>query len=729
MAGADTASANPLAVQPINAFDPSASSPLAGHGSVVIDGHTQFAVFDSGFFANIAYVTPTIVRTGTGAIDIAAGLDFILADKKAPGVVYTAGRNSVALPDPGFVVQTITDPLDPSQTISMPVATNPQGFLAPQVINCEIGFQCNPYGPMTQAAYPVEGGHLTLTVQRDIIGFEHPSIAMQFFGLSPLQQYFAPWLLAQGTSLSTTDFGAFSPLSGYLSTGGSSFTPSQTSWWINFGSFDQGLMSVGGDVTVKAGRDIQELSVSLPTTARVSGGLSSTITDAEGNVVANIPVMHLNGSGDMTVIAGRDIKSGAYYEGSGTATILVGGSTSASWSLPGGLSGPVSTILAVDTGQIALNARGNIDIGGIVSGPSLQNVADPNGAFDVTSQSVSGYSPSSVASLLSAGGNVVTNSLASDALNLNASLIFWGTDTTAYPGVSRYPGSFSAVAANGDVSVELGFRLTSSQTGALELLAHGSLLTSSSLNSSVASQPISTGASLVEATFDAVNPLAGFAPQPGSLFADQGLLLLHQDDLAPDLFYAATGDIIANGALTPGAAATAAPLAWEITKPAKVQAARDIVDLSYFGQNLAPTDVTTITAGRDIFYTGAWQARLGFMGPASGVPDLNATQNQGGLSLAGPGFFEIQAGRNLGPFVTAAADITASLAGGPSSDPIGTGIVTFGNTVVVGNRRMYSSQAPGRPDPFALGANNKLERRGADIVALFGVANGIDYAG
>ena len=94
-------------------------------------------------------------------------------------------------------------------------------------------------------------------------------------------------------------------------------TPSQTSWWINFGSFGQGLMSVGGDVRIEAGRDIRELSVSLPTTARFSGGLSSTITDANGNTVANIPVAHINGSGDLRVIAGRDLKSGALLRGLG----------------------------------------------------------------------------------------------------------------------------------------------------------------------------------------------------------------------------------------------------------------------------------------------------------------------------------------------------------------------------------------------------------------------------
>jgi len=733
VAGADTASANPLAMQPASVF--ASAGALAGRGNVIIDGHTQYSVANNNSGLATNYVTPTIVRTGTGSIDIAAGLDFILADKRAPGAVYTAGRSSVELPDPGFVVQTIADPLDSTHTIAMPFATNPEGFLTPNVLSCDLNFLCAPYGPMTQAAYPVAGGRLTLTAQRDIIGYEHPIIRVGGAGGSsaPMQQYFAPWLLAQGTVLSAADFGPFSPLSAYLSSAGNAYTPSQTSWWINFGSFDQGLMSVGGDVVVKAGRDIQELSVSLPTTARVSGGLSSTITDASGKVIANIPVMHLNGSGDMTVIAGRDIKSGAYYEGSGEATITAGGSTLASWALAdepgtsGSTTHPVATFLAVDTGKIAFQARGSIDIGGILSGPSLQNVAnnDAGSPLDITSQSVSGYGTSSATSLLSVSGDVIANSFflstASDAPNFNIADIA-GQDNSANPGVSRYPASFRAVAANGDVSIERGFRLADSQSGTLELLAHGSLLTSTVAGVPAASRPISTGASLVEASFDPVNPLAGFGPALGSVFSDLGSLLLHQDDATPDLFYAAGGDIAASG----NGLAGSVPLAWEITKQAKVQAARDIVDLSFFGQNLSPTDVTSIAAGRDIFYTGIWQKRTGF---SDGIPDLNALQNQGGLSLAGPGFFEIQAGRNLGPFVTAAADITASLAGRPASDPIGTGIVTFGNTVVVGNRRIFSSENPAIADSFAQGANNRLARRGADIVALFGVANGINYAG
>ncbi len=729
VAGANASSANPLSVRPLAVFADAGASQMAGHGNVIIDGHRQYNVFNNNSFANVTYETPTIVRTGTGSIDIAAGRDFILADTKAPGVVYTAGRASVALADPGYRMQLIDDPLNPGSQIEIPVATNPEGFLNPQIIACDINNFCNPYGPSTEAAFPVGGGHLTLSAQQDILGFEHPMVGSPGNGGSyPNQQYFAPWLIAQGTALSSIDFGSFSPLSGYVSTG-QLFTPSQTSWWINFGSFDQGLMSVGGNVRVVAGRDIQELSVSLPTTARVSGGLSSTIVDSHGNTVANIPVVHLNGSGDLTVIAGRDLKSGAYYEGSGDAEIVVGGSISASWSIredptdPGSATHAVSTILALDTGTISVTARETADIGGIVSGPSLQNVADPTGAFDVVSQAVFSYGPESAAHISSVLGDVIANSLSfGPALTYNIVQITNPPDTSAYPSINRYPANFEAVAMQGDVQIEDSLRLAASDNGNLDLLAYGSIYTFNTAASGGGSRPISTGPSLIEAVFDAANPLSGFAPPPGSLSFDLGSELLHQDDEIPDLFYAVTGDIVSGPGPSPGGAGKL-PLAWEITKPSIVHAARDIVDLSYFGQNLESADVTSIVAGRDLYYTGAWQKLIGVN---LGIPVLQTPENQGGLSLAGPGFFEIEAGRNLGPFVTAAADIAASLAGGPS-DPIGTGIVTFGNTVTVGNRRMFSDQNPSAADPFALGANYRLERRGADIVALFGTGNGVDY--
>ena len=696
-------------------------APYGGLGNVVLDGHREYSVFNFNVFANSVYTTPTTVRTGTGSIDIAAARDFILADTKVPGVVYTAGRNSVELPNPDFALKTIDDPLTPGETIEIPFANNPTGFLEPIVLSCDPTYNCNPYGPLGQAAYPVDGGHVTLTVQQDILGFEHPTARspIDFASGYPNQQYFAPWLLAQGSSLPITDSGPFSPLSGYLSTL-LVFTPSQTSWWINFGSFDQGVLSAGGDVRVEAGRDIQELAVSLPTTARVSGGLSSTIEDGNGNTVANIPVAHLYGSGDLTVAAGRDLKSGAYYEGSGDAKIVVGGSVYASWfdrpDIGNPFNIPVSTVLAVDTGTIELTARGDMDIAGVVSATSLQNVGDTVANVDFGTRAVFSYGPSSRVTVQSIAGDLTANSLSYGvSLVNNATLIGLGSDPgQAYPGINRYPANFEAVALNGDVEIADSFRLTASNEGTLSLLAHDTLRTHSS---TIGTQPISAGPSIVEAAFDPTNPLGDFGPQPGSVAANLGARLLHIGDSTPDLFYAATGDFVSG--LGTGVVTPLRPLSLELNKPARVHAAGDIVDVSFFGENLTPSDTTDIIAGRDLYFTGAWQNLIGVPGI------LGEPENLGGLSLAGPGFFDIEAGRNLGPFVTAAGDIIASTK--DISNANGIGIITFGNNIVAGNRRMLSDEDPTQADPFAHGANDKLPREGASIVALFGVGNGVDY--
>ncbi len=747
-AGADATSANPLAVRPLSIFGGNGDGTLAGHGSVTINGHTTLSLnnLDSDGLP-VTLNIPTIVRTGTGSIDISAGLDFTLSDTTAPGVVYTAGRSSVALPDPGYKLQTVADPLNPGGTIKVPVATNPNGFLTPQLVSCDAGsaYGCNPYGPITQSAYPVDGGHLTVTAQQDILGYEHPTITAGDGTVQPNQQYFAPWLIAQGTKLTDTEFGVFSALSGYISNNGPIFTPSQTSWWINFGSFDQGLMSVGGNVRVEAGRNIDQLSVSLPTTARVSGGLTSTTVDKSGNIVANVPVMHLNASGDLTVIAGRNIESGAFYEGSGQATITAGGSVLAGWSVhndptdPTSPLVPVSTVLAVDTGSITLQARGSVDIAGVVSAISLQNVADRSGSDNpiITSSYLSSYGPKSAVTLQSVGGDVTVNSLANPLLLIENEQVANGVaDVSAFPGNAAYPASFEAASLRGDITVANALRLAPSNTGTLNLLAYGSLTTQSATNyqnltADVAYgfQALSTGPSVVEQTFNPAAPLAGFGPAPGASTLDLGPLLLHQGDATPDLFYAATGDIMSGQ----GAAGLAAPegptefaLSWEVTKTARVHAGQDIIDLPFFGQNLAPTDVTQIIAGRDIYYTGALALEAGIY-PSR--PTLTQPENAAGLSLGGPGFLDVEAGRNLGPFVTAVAD-QAAIQSESSTDETGTGIITFGDTVTVGNRLIIDGHDINRnplDDPFATGQNFLLPRQGADISALFGVGKGVDY--
>ncbi len=114
-------------------------------------------------------------------------------------------------------------------------------------------------------------------------------------------QYYQPWLLSNSgvtpsAGASILGAGVFAPVGTQIA--------SQTAWWIQYGSFQQGFLSAGGNVSVLAGRNMLDVSVSAPTTGRVTGGLSANST----------PVTHLYGSGNMVVRAGGDIRGGSFYE-------------------------------------------------------------------------------------------------------------------------------------------------------------------------------------------------------------------------------------------------------------------------------------------------------------------------------------------------------------------------------------------------------------------------------
>ncbi|MFM7798929.1 MAG: hypothetical protein ACKPBA_08090, partial [Planctomycetota bacterium] len=79
VAGADSGSADPLAIAPESS------------GSVFLDGHLS-ASYRRRNGNTVAVLAPTMIRTGTGSISIAAAGDLQLRDTLAPGVIYTAGR-------------------------------------------------------------------------------------------------------------------------------------------------------------------------------------------------------------------------------------------------------------------------------------------------------------------------------------------------------------------------------------------------------------------------------------------------------------------------------------------------------------------------------------------------------------------------------------------------------------------------------------------------------------
>ncbi|ABD88542.1 filamentous haemagglutinin family protein [Rhodopseudomonas palustris] len=664
-AGADVASANPTAMISL--------ANAGGKGDVIIDNHTNYS--QTEFYTpagnnytskNVDVSLATMVRTGTGNIAITAAQDVILRDKVAPGVIYAAGVNSAKLADANY-----------SGTSSV-VAGNAEGFYEPKVLAYGYSEGLLYYGPPTAAAFPEQGGDVTVEAQRDIIGYSGSG--------NKTLQYYQPWLLsdagvspattqASGLSISLVGQGVFAPLGSQIA--------SQTAWWIQYGSFQQGILSAGGNVTVTAGRDLIDVSVSLPTTGRVSGGLSATST----------PVTHLYGSGNMLVRAGRDILGGAFYEGSGHASIIAGGAVGQNGTMTSKLKLADVPLLAVDTGQIAMTAGGALTIAGVIN-PAELHLQTPSWAnpLEVSWQlsgylHIDSYGPDSKVRLVAATGDL----------------------TIDYSTQNLYPASFEALALKGSLITSgktgFGIVLSPSEHGSFLLLAQGDVDLTFGSSGGI---PISAGAALLETAFDPFQPNNGY----DGAFSKGTLAQQDYSSAQIARIYAVTGDITATGGYVeanPNAGIRISSYKRiEINRPTKIYAGGDIVDLNLVVQNIYQTDVSTIEAGGSIYYTG--------------------TNNGGGLQVAGPGFFVVQAGGDIGPFLPAAYDLA-------STARVQEGITSVGNATMtaVGNSGFVGIYNASLLGPYENPRRNALlteaagTAQGADIVVLFGAKYGADY--
>lgn len=707
-AGADVSSANPNARVPL----------ARGTGDVIVDKHgsySQTLLKDKNSGAAVTVYIPTMVRTGTGNIAVAAARDVILQDTLAPGVIYAAGVNTEKLADPSYSLQTING-------MSSIVAGNAAGFLEPRILaygNNEVAHAPELYyGPPIAAAFPEKGGDVVIDAQQDIKG--NTTVG------NKVLQYYQPWLLSDtgvtpGSNFSALGAGVFAPSSTQIA--------SQTAWWIQYGSFQQGFLSAGGNVSVTAGHDLVDVSVSLPTTGRVSGGLSAN----------SLPVTHLYGSGNMVVRAGGDILGGSFYEGSGHASIVAGGdigqngdNSTVSRYASSALKLPDVPLLAVDTGQIAMTAGGAITMAGVVN-PAALHAQQPSKANPLDTGNIQSplymdtYGPDSAVRVLAKSGDL-TITIAPPTIGTNY--------VQAAP--ATYPASFEAVALQGDLittgiaeitkvagsTLQMpGIVLSPSLHGAFELLAQGSidLTFGYPTDGTVLGNPrpfISAGPSLIDAAFDP------FRPNSGNNERFSRAILAHESDVADGLdtiarIYAATGDITGTGHYgnrTPGDNLNVYQHI-EINRPTKVYAGRDLKDLNIIVQNIHTGDVSTIEAGRNIAYTGF--------------------NNGGGLQVAGPGFLLVQAGGDIGPFLPAAHD-------NATEAPVQEGIVSVGNSspTPVGNDYVMSTTGGGSVGIYnqsLLGPANNPRRnaaltdaagtkQGADIITMFGTKFGIDYA-
>ncbi len=435
------------------------------------------------------------------------------------------------------------------------------------------------------SVFPVDGGNINISADGNING-------------AYANQLVSEWLWRQGfvNVPSTT-----------------TYVPAPA-WWINYAAFRQNIGALGGgNVTISAGGDINNLSAVVPTSGYVG---------SSGNMV-------ILGGGNLTVTAGGNINSGIFYVGSGLGTIQAGGGLGA-YTYPSSalvpynpyslLSTNPNTILLLGQGGFAVQAEGDIN---------LQTVLNPTMLGSSFSQKISSnnnnigffytYDGGGNISLTSLGGNINLDNTLGSLTGTSNNPVFWANTP---PVDNVYPASFEATAFNGGInnSTSANFLLFPSSTGNLQLFA----ATNINLGDGIGMSDMSPASLLPINSLGVSNTASIDTVSHGIDPTIQLPVPLHANDTQPIT-------IVAGGDITTGdpsnlAGNTNAVAVMELPKQALVSAGRDIINFSADIQNQQPTDTTSLVAGRDITFT---------------------TQEVAGITVSGPGQVVLQAGRNI----------------------------------------------------------------------------------
>lgn len=622
--------------------------------------------------SQVAY-TRSLVRTGDGSIDLAAsgnidlrgGADATYRTEKGVTsfvsrstnaqvggtAIYTAGHRVAASALLANVIGT-------NALMSVPVAS-PYQTIAAQ----DLGFIPSPKGLDNQAAvFASGGGRVTLDAGGSILG---------------RRDVWSEAFLGSGAALSANRVSSFD----FAQIGDSSqrwrpgVVGQDTEIAIAPKYFTSGVGALaGGDVTLRAGADVSDLTVALD--SAVTTGMASTATGASTALVqVNL------GSGDLDATIGGNLAAGQFDIATGRASIAVGGSVTAFGEERNASTSDDAQYLRLRTSgaAVTLSAQGDIALAG-VSALGAWRSGNARGKYDAAGF----FTPEAALSAVATGGlryigNRVDQTVPFQ-IGVGGAGIFAGHVLTP---------RLSLAALEGDLTMPaLPLLLYPAPAGNLQLFSAGNL-------SSLVIAMSDSDPSLLPGAFSAadlnidsltasgagnVTALAGLGfgiPGVDITTSDTLLRLYHNEvsthagDLTAAEIYA--GGDIANSVIN-------------LAKQARITAGRDIVNLYFTGQNTAAADTTTITAGRDILGTTTSSA-------ATNLPYIVSSN----FLLGGPGTFQVQAGRDIGPFINSATIDNISYAGG---------IQTVGND-----------------------ANPWLAPVGADLTVLFGVGKGINYDG
>ncbi len=390
---------------------------------------------------------------------------------------------------------------------------------------------------------------------------------------------------------------------------GSSGLAKDTSWWVRPDQFKQSLASFGGgNVSISAEGNIANFSASLPTTGRYD----NFGTNPSGNSA-------INGGGDLSVVAGGDLFSGVYFVGKGEGVIKAGGNIGVQEDKVYG------TLLALMDGNFDVTAGKNILIEGTVN-PTLlpQSTVNETTNRDAGQNShFSTYGEHASVQLHALNGDI---QYATKVLTLPGSET--GLKSNANFGLSLNPGTLDLQAHNGGISVGEALLMPAAQ-GNLTLLARdnvniGRILMS---DANVADLP-SVQNPVFSGYFGSNDLLFRF-------FNSHANSLLHGADTAAAMIVSNTGNV---ASVDFGVE----DLIISLPKVAYIYAGQDITGLNLALQNNRSSDVSVLSAGRDI--------------------------NTRNVLIAGPGELLVEAGRNVNLIFPDVTTIQATGNTGTTSD-------------------------------------------------------------
>ena len=615
-----------------------------------------------------------VIRTGAGAIDISAKDNVDLLNQFA--TVYTAGAR---VSNPGMS----------------------GNFDLPQLYSDADG---------TEALYPAQysmgGGNVSISAGNDVA---HLYRNIQGVMVADSERQMPTnWLYRRGVvengQFAETDFGDVG----------------STSWWVDFSNFFEGVGALGGgNVSLDAGHDVSNVDAVAPTNARAP----KSAPDASKLVEL--------GGGDVSVQAGNDINAGVYYVERGHGILSAGHQilTNATRSLslttitnskPLAPQSWLPTTLFLGEGSFDVSAAGDVLLGPVAN-PFLLPAGLHNSYYDKTYFSTYGTNDS--VDVTSLGGSVTLREVATaNASNDFPILQLWyrtqmlgsfDSNSAAYyqpwlrisetdvapfaTAFSVMPGTLRATAFSGDIDLVGNLTLSPAPDGTVDLLAAGSvnglqpngtsifgqktLVTwaSSRINLSDASPSsipgvenplayqslvgggpaIATTASGFLSSLDAVFAASGSVEGANAVIQTQQTLhaagLLHSQDTEPLHLYAEHGNISGITLFSP--------------KDSRVLAGLDLTDIALYIQNDRASDLSIVSAGRDIVAYDP-QSTLRLQAAAAGniLDGQEKPALAGDIQISGPGSLEVLAGRNL----------TLGVGAG-NSDGTGAGITSIGN--------------------------------------------------